>query len=174
MFELDIRIKYSGWMKRLWTLQEASLAIDTPKTSGKLYFQMSDGLILWNKLSRVLEYSQARHRPPRKSKGVLVENITDIKRTLTFTFDIEVIMADRLLSVHDLRYGMDTPIQQLSRALRNHMTSKTEHEPICLMSLLGLDVEKLLNVKESIHMAAERMSMLYLLMQELPIGHHLC
>ncbi|THU75540.1 hypothetical protein K435DRAFT_814241 [Dendrothele bispora CBS 962.96] len=79
-------------------------------------------------------------------------------------------MADRLPSVYDLRYGMDTPIQQLSRALRNRTTSKTEDEPLCLASLLGLDVEKLLNVKESIHMAAERMSTLYLLMRELPIG----
>lgn len=46
--ELGTRILCSGWMKRLWTLQEATLASESHGVE-KIYFQMRDGPFLYQK-----------------------------------------------------------------------------------------------------------------------------
>ncbi|KAI0663620.1 hypothetical protein C8Q70DRAFT_370135 [Cubamyces menziesii] len=49
--ELGIRILCSGWAKRLWTLQESTLA-GGAQSEDKIYFQMYDGPFLHQKLNQ--------------------------------------------------------------------------------------------------------------------------
>lgn len=165
IFELSIRIMCSGWMKRLWTLQEAALAAESPDSRGKMYFQMGDGPVLWNKLSQAFEHKPSRPRPHPPKLNALITTIYEVKSRLNFEFGVLVSMNDRLPSIHDLQKpGPDTHFQRLSRAVQNRSTSKSEDEPICLASLIGLDVADILSVQT----AAERMSHFYLLLREIP------
>ncbi|KAK0213847.1 hypothetical protein IW262DRAFT_335152 [Armillaria fumosa] len=166
--ELGIRIVSGGWVKRLWTLQEAAVSIESKSSLGKMYFQMGDGPVRWNKLLHTFQHmpSRSRSKPlphPRKPTA-LASTVQEIKGLL-FGLWVEDSITSRLPSVSDLQpRRWDTQFQRLARAVQNRTTSKSEDEAICLASLAGLDLSNILSVQT----AEERMQQFYLLLREIP------
>ncbi len=167
--ELGIRIVSGGWMKRLWTLQEAALSIGSKSSLGKMYFQMGDGPVRWNKLLHTFQHmpSKPSSKPlphPRKPTA-LASTVEEIKKGLLFGLWVEDSITSRLPSVIDLQpWGWDTQLQRLSRAVQTRTTSKSEDEAICLASLAGFDLSNILSVQT----AEERMQHFYLLLRDIP------
>ncbi|KAK0208995.1 hypothetical protein DFS33DRAFT_1272081 [Desarmillaria ectypa] len=153
--ELGIRMASVGWMKRLWTLQEAALSIESKSSLGKMYFQMRDGPIRWKELLHTFQHmpSKPRSKPLLRPQGLL------------FGLWMEESITSRLPFVSDLQpSGWDTQFQRLARAVQNRTTSKSEDEAICLASLAGLDISNILSVQ----IAEERMQHFYPLLRDIP------
>lgn len=162
--ELGIRVLCSGWLKRLWTLQEASLA-DGPQGASVLYFQMADGPAYWNRLARCVQYKPYLEVPPSPKPSATAVSIKDTKADLLYEMHLMTAMEDRIPSVGAIRNPrFDTKFQKAVHAVQNRCTSKAEDEPICLASLLGLDLESTLNAKD----VDNRMAEFYKLLHEVP------
>ncbi|KAI1377275.1 hypothetical protein F4677DRAFT_444500 [Hypoxylon crocopeplum] len=163
--ELGIRVLCSGWLKRLWTLQEASLASDIQGAS-VLYFQMADGPAYWNRLSRCFQYKPSYFEvslPPKPSTTAV--SIRDTKADLLYEMHLMTAMEDRIPSVRVISNPrFDTKFQKVMHAVQNRYTSKAEDEPVCLASLVGLDPQSILNAKD----IDNRMAEFYKLLRELP------
>ncbi|KAK7054849.1 hypothetical protein VNI00_003312 [Paramarasmius palmivorus] len=181
--ELGIRVISGGWMKRLWTLQEAALSIDSKNNPGKIYFQMSDGPICWDRANRTFRHvSSKRERALHNSRKPhpLACTIREIKDSLLFGLWIDTSITSRLPSVKDLGpAGWETQFQRLAYAVQSRTTSKIEDEAICLASLAGIDVSSILDISTtsgpmatglgaSEWTAEQRMRQLYLNLQEIP------
>jgi hypothetical protein len=135
--ELCTRILCCGWMRRLWTLKEAIITDSTPNCQ-KLWIILSDGPLLFNNL-----FSRAsRMLSPYHSEKALQ------------------VLATRLPQ----RTLLSHTLVDLSTALEYRTTSRAEDEPLCLGSILGLDVEKILDQST----ASERMQAWYSMLRELP------
>ncbi|KAI0387988.1 hypothetical protein F5Y04DRAFT_15678 [Hypomontagnella monticulosa] len=163
--ELGIRVLCSGWLKRLWTLQEASLASDIQGVSA-LYFQMADGPAYWNRLSRCFQYKPSclKKSPIRKLPATSLA-IKDTKADLLYETHLMTFLEDRIPSVSAIRDPrFDTKFQKVMHAVQNRSTSKAEDEPICLASLLGLDLQSISDAKDT----ENRMIEFYKLLRELP------
>ena len=164
VLELGIRVMCSGWLKRLWTLQEASLAGNAEGT-GTLYIQMADGPAHWNRLTRCFEYKPSRPRPPSRKPSPLAVSVQEAKTDLVYGMHLLVAMEDRLPSVRDIQEPrFETRFQKIMSAVQNRSTSKREDEPICTASLLGLDLRQILDAKD----VDERMMKFYRLLHEIP------
>ncbi|KAI0759043.1 hypothetical protein C8Q74DRAFT_281064 [Fomes fomentarius] len=168
VLELGIRAVCSGWCKRLWTLQEGSLAGTGGGTAepGTLYIQMADGPAHWNRLSHSFHYKPSRYKAPRPKPSPLLPYVQDIKAELVYGMHLLTAMEDRLPSVHDIRdpRGFETRFEKIARAVQNRSTSKREDEPICMASLLGLDLAEILWADD----ADIRMATFYRLMRDVP------
>jgi Heterokaryon incompatibility protein (HET) len=110
--ELLMRITCSGWMRRLWTLQEGVLAQN-------LYFQFSECAIKLQLLA-----SEVDRRAP--------ENINPI------AFDAVQCWA-HFQKFEDMRKDR---VAEVINALQWRNTSWQSDEPICLSILLNVDVER--------------------------------
>ncbi|KAF9255398.1 hypothetical protein L218DRAFT_828460, partial [Marasmius fiardii PR-910] len=157
--ELGLRILCSGWVKRLWTLQEATLASEAWGTD-KLYFQMQDGPFLYQKYSR-----------DRKASRNLDERATEIQaeeRTLLFENGIMLELGAQIPSVQAMREMREgwSPFRVIHSAIEHRSTSKFEDVPLCIASLLGKDVSSIVSASD----AEQRMAAFYILMREVPIG----
>ncbi|KAI0098567.1 hypothetical protein GGR51DRAFT_552549 [Nemania sp. FL0031] len=164
--ELGIRILCSGWLKRLWTLQEASLANDIQGAS-VLYSQMADSPAYWNRLSRYLQYEPSYHEPypPRPSAAAV--SIIETTADILYEMHLMAAMEGRIPSVREIANPrFDTRFQRVMHAVQNRCTSKAEDEPVYLASLLGLKLQLILNVKD----VEDRMIEFYKLLHELPVA----
>ena len=161
--ELGLRILCSGWMKRLWTLQEATLASEAHNAS-LLYFQMGDGHFLYQK------YDRSRSAPRRVN-----ERTTEIQaeeRTLLHDNGVMLELGAQLPSVgmmRNMRPGW-SPFRVIYSAIEHRSTSKAEDVPVCIASLLGKDLSTILSGAD----VEERMANFYLLMREIPLGVMWC
>ncbi|KAK0215648.1 hypothetical protein IW262DRAFT_1320923 [Armillaria fumosa] len=157
--ELGLRILCSGWMKRLWTLQEATLANEAHGID-KLYFQMQDGPFLYQKYDR-----------DRKALNKLAERTTEIQaeeRTLLYENGMILLLGEQIPSVRamrEMRKGW-SPFRVIHSATERRSTSKFEDVPVCIASLLGKDVNTIVSTSD----AEQRMANFYMLMREVPIG----
>ncbi|RYP03310.1 hypothetical protein DL764_005228 [Monosporascus ibericus] len=163
--ELSIRVLCSGWFKRLWTLQEASLASDIEGVS-VLYIQMADGPAHWDRLTRCFQYKPPGPGPPSLCKpSAAVVSIREVKADLLYEMHLMTAMEDRIPSVRAINSpGFGTRFQKVMHAVRNRCTSKREDEPVCLASLLGLDLQPILNA----NYVDDRMVAFYRLLREVP------
>ncbi|KAL7917205.1 hypothetical protein ACQKWADRAFT_307353 [Trichoderma austrokoningii] len=164
ILELAIRVICCGWLKRLWTLQEASLAI---KADGidTLYIQMADGPAYWNRRSKCFESGPSDPEPAPHRVNPLSFPVKDEKTDLVYGLHLETVMQDRLPSIREIqepRFG--TRFQSIMNAVQNRSTSKREDEPICMASLLGLDLQQILDARD----ADERMMKFYRILHEIP------
>ncbi|KAI3614036.1 het domain protein [Moniliophthora roreri] len=178
--EIGIRIISGGWVKRLWTLQEAALTMQSKDGPGKIHFQMADGPILWDRSNRTFRHVVSKHEHTRRRSpkpNALVSTVQEIKESLLFELWIEVSIGSRLPSVKDLQpAGWETQFQRLAYAVQNRATSKVEDEAICLASLAGIDVSTILDVSSVLDVtpmlsertAEQRMQRLYLALREIP------
>jgi hypothetical protein len=158
-FELAIRILCSGWVKRLWTLQEATLAAEA-HGEDKLYFQMSDGPFLYRKYDR-----------NRKAINALDDHTTEYQaeeRRLLEEVGVIMLLAEQIPSVHAMRVMREgwSPFRVVYSAIEHRTTSKAEDVPVCIASLLGKDISSILSASDIQH----RMAAFYLLMHQIPDG----
>ena len=107
--ELATRILCSGWMKRLWTLQEAVMTENTPDCS-KLDIQFVEGPMEFNAIA-----------------GPSVRSLHNTESALNVIYT-----AFPQLRAKDRMYAF------LSRALEYRTTSKPEDEAVCLASIMGI------------------------------------
>ena len=151
--ECLIRVNVSQWMRRLWTLQEARLARE-------IHVQFSDkALNIDDALSLVKDVEENRvaqkHYDTKERLDQVINHPTLSKFALSlFTAELE----------HYLRQGQHGQISLLSmlcKALERRSTSHAEDEAICLGTLLGLDMKRLLSVREE-----ERMTQMWKLINE--------
>ena len=134
--ELATRILCCGWMRRLWTLQEALLSDSRPNCQ-KLYIQFLDGPIPFNSLL--------------DSKDILSLHNSETALAALFT---------RLPQFGNSVQNLST----LTRALEYRRTSRPKDEALCLISILGGDVKRLVDIAS----ADQRMQAFYSLLTELP------
>ena len=116
--ELATRILCSSWMKRLWTLQEAVMAEETPNCS-KLDIQFLEGPIEFNAVGQ---------------SALSLYNTESASKVVYSAFP-----------QFQAKAGI---FKFLSRALEHRTTSKVEDEAVCLASILGVnDLKSILNGK---------------------------
>ena len=114
--ELATRILCSSWMKRLWTLQEAVMAEETPNCS-KLDIQFLEGPIEFNAAGQ---------------SALSLYNTESASKVVYSAFP-QFQAKDRIYAF-------------LSRALEYRTTSKLEDEAVCLASILGVnDLKSVVN-----------------------------
>ncbi|KAG2158325.1 uncharacterized protein EDB93DRAFT_1246176 [Suillus bovinus] len=161
--ELGLRILCSGWMKRLWTLQEATLASEAHNIT-LLYFQMHDGPFLYQKYDR---NRRALQRVNERTTEVQAE-----ERSLLLDDGMMLELGAQLPSVgmmRNMRQGW-SPFSVIYSAIEHRSTSKAEDVPICIASLLGKDLSTIISGAD----VEQRMANFYVLMREVPLGVMWC
>ena len=142
IIEKYVRIHLSSWHHRLWTLQEGQLA-------PRLFFQFEDGPESFYDMS----YSE-RHSLDVRDPTVLCSPL----RLLCIT-ELEIFYRYFEQARSDDVHGINivTRMRSCAKYLRNRQTSKSEDEPICIATILGLDSGPLLAQKDP----ARRMASFY-------------
>ena len=156
MLELYTRIKLSGWMRRLWTLQEGMLAYDT-------FFQFNNG-------ARSLIQIVTNLREEIVSLGLDLFTRFDQDASSTFfpllqnhrTFQAR--SRDPRISTSGIAFSLNN----IWRALQWRSTSHRGDETVCLATLLGLDPGPLLQISSQDHTA--RMIQLLRMIPEIPLS----
>lgn len=138
--ELATRVMCSGWIRRLWTLQEAVMSSDTGANAAKVNIQFLRGKMQLN------EILQGRSIKTRYHADTAIANITNAFpqfRTRDRTFNV------------------------LVQSLRYRTTSRKEDEAICLASIIGLNQNEMSQILQE-ESAEARMQKLYTLIAHLP------
>lgn len=156
LLELSIRVLCSGWLRRLWTLQEASLV-----PGNKIHFQMHE--------SHPLAYDELMSCLPAVASVTAAEKEAASIRLYNL---VSAQIYRRIPPIRFLQEGKTTPSQQLdsklvymiSGAVQYRSTSKVEDEPVCMASLLGMPLEEILKLKT----AHERMAKFHTLIRQIP------
>ncbi|KAI5839389.1 hypothetical protein DFP73DRAFT_634592 [Morchella snyderi] len=117
--ERGTRLQCAGWMRRLWTYQEAVIS-EEGTYCGKLQIQFSDGAL-----------------PFASMAG---------KQGLTTLCHTQKTIAELWLSL-PLTGDPTSLFKRMCRALRYRSTSRVEDESICLGSVLGYDLKELSETK---------------------------
>ena len=136
--ELVTRVLCCGWMRRLWTLQEAVIAEKTSNAS-KLDIQFLEGPLEFNAIA-----------------GKSVKSLYHTETAMRSVFSAFPQFTSR-----DRSYAF------LTRALKYRTTSKREDEAVCLGPLLGLDPDQISAILGE-NSADARMQRLYNLMGQIP------
>jgi hypothetical protein len=138
--EISMRMAITTWTHRLWTYQEASLA-DT------LLFQFQDGLI---------EISDLRRRYLAKRRQMIVGIFPSrpaLQDTILDWPSVDIIWHGGIRAMKEISFatayqdaaGEHNKLSLLNKALAVRSTTKAEDEAICLTSILGKDVGKVLD-----------------------------
>jgi len=152
--EIAIRVLCCGWMRRLWTLQEASLVSE--REPWKLNFQFQEGPLAHAALDTGLEAyygSRTAGWPSAVDEVLLYDSLLCTIRT-------------RIPPVHHLPQVSDTntPFSVIATAVAHRSTSKARDEPLCMAGLMGFDVAAILQLKT----AEERMMLFYTMLGQVP------
>ncbi|KAI0735841.1 hypothetical protein C8Q76DRAFT_792347 [Earliella scabrosa] len=129
-----LRVLTSGWMQRLWTLQEAMLA-------HKLYFEFSDGIVSYDAL---LPTKDGDFDDP-----LIMALILEVHRLSSYRDNLDGRPPGQGPSPFSLSY--------IARALTWRSTSKAEDETLALAGLLHVDAGELVSAPPP-----ERMKLLLL------------
>ena len=123
-FEQLVRIFTSGWMRRLWTLQEGAL-------SKSLYFQFADRAVPIAELMNTIfkKCNQMRYK-------AIFMDLSNEYHGLTSFFHPSPDLADI------------NEIATLDRSLQFRNVSVPTDEPLCIGTLMDLNLNEILNVKE--------------------------
>ncbi|MCJ1451181.1 hypothetical protein MMC28_001516 [Mycoblastus sanguinarius] len=125
--EICMRLLSSGWIRRLWTLQEGVL----PAENQRLWFQFEDGPInihiLMGKLIEISERSIGR-------KGLANNILTRIGHFAAFS--------------HSSPEEGITDLGSIEASLQHRSVSVRSDEPLLIGNLLNLDVAEILNGPE--------------------------
>ncbi|OCH91377.1 hypothetical protein OBBRIDRAFT_825367 [Obba rivulosa] len=135
-----LRVLSSGWMQRLWTLQEGMLA-------RKLVFEFADGLVTMQDL---LPHTEVRG----VTLNLLRASLSRMMETLLRRRDE---LVDSLIGLHKFR------LDEVARLLFARTTSKPEDETLAIASLLDVDPAELVSLPPN-----KRMMMLLLKIRNLP------
>ena len=122
--ETCARILASGWMRRLWTLQEGAL----PADKGRLWFQFGDQAVnlrpLWQQMIRLFNTDLGR-------RGLALDILSRIRIFTTF--------------FHRDSNDPGADLSTVDAALQHRSVSVSSDEPLLIGALLDLDVAKILN-----------------------------
>ena len=125
--ETCVRIFTSGWMQRLWTLQEGAMAT-------KLWFQFHDGPLDLNQLSQHI------------SSNIFLQ--LDLGRV-----GLAAIMVNQYRDLRCTFYGSSdnssSDLPTIASALRHRSVSVPSDEPLCIAALMNLDLAKVVAGPES-------------------------
>ncbi|KAI0749838.1 hypothetical protein C8Q80DRAFT_1164244 [Daedaleopsis nitida] len=159
--ELGIRILCSGWMKRLWTFQEATLASEA-HGEDRIFFQMRDGPFPYRKYDR--ERTEATALDGRTT------GIDAPERALLDEIGVILLLGEQIPSVRVMREGTGSgvwsPFKVIFSSIEHRTTSKAEDIPLCLASLMGKDVSSILSSTN----LEQRMASFYMVMRTIPAG----
>ncbi|KAI9768590.1 MAG: hypothetical protein M1840_004787 [Geoglossum simile] len=125
--EILMRVFCSSWMTRLWTMQEAAFA-------SRLYFQFADKPIEYSSLSRAVK-REREHAPAFFIANRADASLRAIFGTPRFPSQVERFSA-------------------LWSALRWRSTTKERDVPVCVATLLGSNVRKVLETVDEEKMQA--------------------
>ena len=120
--EACARIITSGWMRRLWTLQEGSL----PAEKGRLWFQFRDEAVYFRSLWQ--ETIGMFNSEDSSRKGLATDILTRIANLRTL-----------------FRPETNVDLAMVDSAFTNRSVSVSSDEPLLIGTLLGLDVASILN-----------------------------
>lgn len=152
----SLELLFSGWMRRLWTLQEASLARE-------VFVMMKDGptRLSRSKDSRVLIANKLKREEHTKAPTNMGRLLSDI----LLQSELDLLIQRRLpLAQHFQRAGSyHTSYQFLCSAVEARNTSKLADEPIILASIMGCNVTEMLQQPEE-----RRMSFFHELVGKIP------
>jgi Heterokaryon incompatibility protein (HET) len=141
--EIAMRIAITTWTHRLWTYQEATLA-DT------LLFQFQDSLVEVNDLRR-------RYLAKRRQMIVgICPTRSAFQDTILDWPSVDIIWHDAIGAMKEISFatayqdeaGEHNKLSLLNKALAVRSTTKAEDEAICLASILGRDVGKVLDTEK--------------------------
>ena len=132
------RITASSWVRRYWTLQEALLAKN-------LLFQFADEAI------RIID-------PPDQTENLYLHYYDN---EIGYYANNDDFMARR----RTLHYSEHDKVNDVWSSLEGRSTSHRADEPICVATLLDMDLGKLLDVEEE-----ARRAQLWKMYTELPLG----
>ena len=122
--EICVRIIASGWMRRLWTLQEGWL----PSAKGRLWFKFGDKAINLQHLLQIAIDTLRNQLNLKGIEGVIISHL--LAFTNVFKFDVDGEVLDLAL---------------MDEYLRFRSVSVSSDEPILIGNLLGLPIEKILD-----------------------------
>lgn len=124
--ELLIRISTSGWMRRLWTLQEGALA-------QSLYFQFADEAVSFVSLVNQL----------------IASTKVSMRHLAVFRdFSKEILSLSSFFSpAASSPAGNNPELSTLDHALNFRSVSFFTDEPLCIGTLMSLDLHRILEVK---------------------------
>ena len=146
LLELMIRVQCCGWLRRLWTLQEASLIPED-----KIHFQFRDVEPL--RYKELIEVHKSPREGPIESRIKMYHSISaQIHERVRPTTRIQ---SQRNPSIY---------IVAVCAAVRFRSTSKAEDETLCMATLLGLPLDKLLSKDK----AEDRLGAFYILVKYIP------
>ncbi|KAK8112880.1 hypothetical protein PG984_013406 [Apiospora sp. TS-2023a] len=154
--EMMMRISLSGWMRRLWTLQEGVLAT-------RMYVKFKDGILDVASAKWVLDHPQV---PSGVIPGLTVTHGTVLNQAARFYMNMSCLRrgvlgrergyepsmfgASRVLTAPDKaqveRGQRGAAVMEAFIASRYRTTSRQADEYICLASLLGWDTSGLSSV----------------------------
>lgn len=155
--EQSLWLVFSGWMRRLWTLQEAALAQD-------LFIEMKDGPARYSRSE-----DGAILIPNKLKREQLKPAISDPTPDILMYRELDLLIQRRIpLAQHLWEMSRpsehQTPYQYLSAATESRCTSKLKDEPIILATIMGQDVTELIEEQDD----ARRMSMWHQSMGKIP------
>lgn len=139
--ELATRILCSGWMRRLWTLQEAVMMSDRNKDMSNVQIECLDG--------------------PKQLNEILISLLPNKVRYHTISAVSNLYYAFPSLQARGHTFNM------LAHSLRYRMTSRKEDEAICVASILGLSWNDISQILEEIS-AEARMQKLFTYLAQIP------
>jgi hypothetical protein len=126
-FEQLVRIYTSGWMRRLWTLQEGALA-------KSLYFQFADKAVSIVELMNNL-FKKCNHM---KYKAIFTDLWGEYQGLVSFFHQMPGVVGLNKLAT-------------LDQSLQFRSVSVPTDEALCIGTLLSLNLYEVLNVKEKGH-----------------------
>lgn len=129
--EAGIRIALSGWIRRLWTLQEGVL----PASKQELWFQFRDGPVnlrlLVTRLVQAFNFSIGQ-------RGLSMCVLTEINKIESFFENNPKLPG--------------APLSAIQTSLPNRSVSVPSDEPLLIANLLGLDIKEILDGPETTRM----------------------
>ena len=130
-----MRVATSGWLRRLWTLQEACLA------GTSLFFQFEDGAL---PILDVLSY---------KIKNVDrhgLYNWCDAAAARSLSSLVVTAQMVKASPGHSMKFvDRQEVFESLFELLSLRSTSKIEDEALCVSTILGIDVTEIYDIKEA-------------------------
>ncbi|ESK82731.1 het domain protein [Moniliophthora roreri MCA 2997] len=130
---------FSGWMRRLWTLQEAALASD-------LFIVMKDGP---QRFVRFQDGGILSANKWKRTRLAAVPEASDLEKDILLYRELELLIQRRIPLVRYLEKvnvskEYQTPYQYLCAATERRCTSKPEDEPLILATMMGQNVVRIL------------------------------
>jgi hypothetical protein len=155
MLELYTRIKLSGWMRRLWTLQEGVLAYD-------VYFQLKDGVH-----SMIDVFNGQREEMSKDNQIIYTRFDQDAASVFSPFLQNHRFTKFYTNSGKAIDISSSYVLENIWKASHWRSTSHRGDEAICLATLLGLDPLPLLNIPDGNH--EQRMIELLRMMPDIPM-----